>query len=72
MATHKNKHKKCLLWSNICALNFHGSPAPQKYFDNKHFSNYGSLKMRTSSSSVRYPATLYIHVYIPFIFHDLN
>ena len=35
------KLTKCILYTNIRAFNFRGSPAPQKYFNNEHFPNYG-------------------------------
>ena len=35
------KYMKCILYANIRAFNFHGLPAPRKYFNNKHFPNYG-------------------------------
>ena len=33
---------KCSLWINIRAFNFHGWPAPQKYFNNENFPTYGN------------------------------
>ena len=35
------EHTKCILFTNIRAFNFRGSPAPRKYFNNEHFANYG-------------------------------
>ena len=37
------KHTKCILYINIHTFNFRGSPAPQKYFNNKHFPKYSNF-----------------------------
>ena len=31
------------MYTNIRAFNFHGSPAPRKYFNNEHFPNYSII-----------------------------
>ena len=38
------KHTKCILYTNIRAFDFHGSPVPRKYFNNEYS---GTFVMRT-------------------------
>ena len=42
------KHTKCILYTNIRAFNFRGSPALRKNFNNEHFPNYGTTDKPTA------------------------